>query len=206
MQLYYMKTMNPRKVCAVAKHLQLEVEYVPIRFGPAGLASAEYLVLNPNAKVPTLVDGDITLWESAAIAAYMARKAHSDMWPEAPYAQADVLRWVSWDACHWMRALGNFYFELIIKPKLKLGEPDRSLLASSLPNVHRYAGTLDAHLAQRKHLAWDRLTIADFCVGAMLPEWERMELPLQEYPHLLRWHNDLMALDAWRDPWPAKAP
>ena len=67
MKLYYMETMNPRKVCATAKYLRSPIEYIPIDRVPGGLKGAEYMAINPNGRAPVLVDGELKLWESAAI-------------------------------------------------------------------------------------------------------------------------------------------
>ena len=57
-----------------------------------GLRTPEYVALNPNMKAPTLVDGDLVLWESSAIMAYICVKAGSDMWPAGePAEQVEVL-------------------------------------------------------------------------------------------------------------------
>jgi glutathione S-transferase len=75
MKLYYDETMNPRKVCAVAKHVGAPVTYVHVRLNKGEHQTANFLAINPNGKVPALQNGDTTLWESNAIMAYLARAA-----------------------------------------------------------------------------------------------------------------------------------
>jgi glutathione S-transferase len=72
MKLYYIETMNPRKVCATAKQVRSPIEYVRLEVGPRGTKSPEYLAINPNGRAPTLVDGAPTLWESVAICGEIA--------------------------------------------------------------------------------------------------------------------------------------
>ena len=81
MKLYYMETMNPRKVCATAKYLRSPIEYIPIDRVPGGLKGAEYMAINPNGRAPVLVDGELKLWESAAIMMHLASQAKDDLWP-----------------------------------------------------------------------------------------------------------------------------
>lgn len=205
MKLYYTETMNPRKVCATAKYLGVPLDYVKIRLGPAGTRTPEFLAINPNGAAPALVDGDRTLTESAAIAAHLAAKAGSPLWPIHDALElGEVLRWISWDAFHWTRAIGPIYFERVIRPKLGLGTPDPEVLAKAMPMLDRFAPVLDAHLAGREFVANDRLSIADFCLGAMLPDHEAMGLPLDRYPNVVAWHDRLLAIEAFRDPWPAE--
>jgi glutathione S-transferase len=206
MKLYYIETMNPRKVCATAKHLGVPLDYVRLEVGPRGTRSKDYAAINPNGTAPTLLDGEHTLWESAAIAAHLATSVGSDMWPTRdPRAQMEVLRWMSWDAFHWSRAIGPMYFEHYVKPKLGMGEPDRAVRERQAPLVDKHARVLDAHLASRDFVACGHLTVADFCLGAMLPDWDELDMPLEAYANIRRWHDGLMKIDAWRDPWPASA-
>lgn len=205
MKLYYMETMNPRKVCVTAKHLRLGLDYVPVDSVPGGLKGPEYLAINPNGRAPVLQDGDVTIWESAAIMAYLAAKAQSDLWPSDPRRQVEVLRWISWDLCEFAPHAGAFYFENHIKPAFGLGTPDPSVLEAKLAPLHESAAVLDAHLSRSEYLAGPELTIADFCVGVLLPMQEEIGLPLRGYRHVQRWHAELMKLEAWRDPWPARA-
>jgi glutathione S-transferase len=203
MKLHYMKTMNPRKACATAKYLRLPVEYVPIDFSKGGLRSPEFLALNPNGRAPVLEDDGKTIWESVAIMIHLANKAESELWPAHDLRkQVEVMRWVSWDAFHFAPHAGAFYFEYFVKPALGLGETNPAALESTAPQLERSAAVLDAHLAQQPFLVGNALTIADFCVGVLLPTAEETHLPLAGYENIQRWHGRLMELDAWRNPWP----
>ncbi|WP_420467375.1 glutathione S-transferase family protein [Panacagrimonas sp.] len=203
MELHYFHAMNPRKACAVAKLLKLPMTYRLVDVAGGGLRTAEFLALNPNAKAPVLVDGDLKLSEAAAILVYLVNQAGSDLWPGTADQQVEVLRWISWDAWEWAPAIGTFYFEHGIKPVFGLGAPDQALLASKAPRVAKLAAILDAHVASTDYLANGRLSVADFHVAAMLPDWQAHHMPLGDYRHLLAWHERLMAIPEWRDPWPA---
>lgn len=201
MKLYYFETMNPRKVCAAAKYLGSPVEYVHV----GDLRAPEHLARDPNGRVPVLEDEGRFISESAAIMVHLAIKADSDFWPlRDPLRQVEVLRWISWDAFHFAPHASTFYFERIIKPQFGLGQPDHAAIETSAPPFHRSAKVLDAHLANREFLVGDRLSVADFVVGILLPWAEEIELPVGGYPNILRWHGELMKLEAWRNPWPAR--
>jgi glutathione S-transferase len=203
MQLYYAETANPRKPCAVAKYLGLPIDYVYVALDKGEHKQPAYLAKNPNGRVPLLIDGDTSLWESAAIAVYLAAKAGSDLWPrDDGRAQAEVMRWVSWDAFHFLPYAGALYFEHLIKPQLGLGAPDPAAVEAARTGFHTSAKVLERHLTGRRFLLGDRLTVADFVVGVLLPYEAQIHLPLTGYEHLQRWRDGLMSLSAFRDPWP----
>jgi len=162
--------------------------------------------LNPNKKAPTLVDGDLVLWESSAIMAHLCVKQDSDMWPRHdPVEQIEVLRWLSWNDCHWSPAVAPFYFEHVVKTTFGLGSPDCASLKSQVPDLLKFATVLDSHLEGRRYAACGRLTIADFQLASMASYWRESEMPLQAFPDIVRWLDGLMRIPAWADPWPAEA-
>lgn len=206
MKIYWIKAQAPRRVLALARHLGIEADCIEVDLPAGGLKAPAYLALNPNGKAPTMVDGDVTLWESSAIMTYLCIKAGSDMWPaQRPAEQVEVLRWLSWNDNHWSREVGPFYFEYVIKPRFHLGEPDPAELVAAQPRLHKLAAVLEAHLASRDFVACDRLTIADFQLASMACEWRRAEMPLDGYPNIVRWLDRLMEIPAWADPWPTRA-
>lgn len=206
MKLYYAQTMNPRKACAVAKYLGSPVEFVRVDLAKGEHRLPAFLAENPNGKVPLLVDGDLHLWESTAIMAHLAVKAGSDLWPSDAASQVEVLRWLSWDIAHFSRHGSSLYFEHIIKPWAGLGEANAAAVEEATGFFRRFAAVLDAHLATRDYLVGDKLSIADFGVGVLLPWAKEARLPVDDFANILRWHERLMALPAWRDPFPAPLP
>jgi glutathione S-transferase len=202
MKLYWIKAQAPRQALALVKHLGIEAQTVHVTGG--GLKASDYAALNPNRKAPTLVDGDVVLWEATAIMAYLCIKTGSDMWPaQVPAEQVEVLRWLAWNDCHWSRVVGSFYFEHIVKATFGLGPPDRESLKSDLPDLLTCAKVLDSHLDGRRYVACDRLTIADFRLAAMATDWRAAEMPFEKFPNIVSWLDVLMGLPAWADPWPA---
>jgi glutathione S-transferase len=205
MKIHWIKAQAPLRVLALAKHLGVKAEFAAVDLKAGGLKSLEYAKLNPNLKAPTLEDGDVVLWESSAIMAYLCIKAGSDMWPaNNPAEQVEVLRWLAWSDCHWAPAVAPFYFEHIVKTTFKFGTPDSEALKAAVPELEKYAKVLDAHLAGRDHIACGRLTIADFQLASMARYWQESEMPFQSFPNILRWLDGLMKIPAWAEPWPAK--
>ena len=205
MKIYWIKAQAPRRVLALVKHLGIDAELVEVDAKAGGLKTPDYATLNPNMKAPTLVDGDQVLWESSAIMAYLCIKAGSDMWPVRDAAeQTEVLRWLSWNDCHWSPAVAPFYFEHVVRATFGLGPPDREALMPKVADLKKYATVLDGHLASRAHVACARLTIADFQLGSMATYWRESEMPMEAFPNIVRWIDGLMRIPAWAEPWPAE--
>ncbi|MDO8388767.1 MAG: glutathione S-transferase family protein [Polaromonas sp.] len=204
MKLYYFDVLNPRKVCALARYLNLPVEFVHVDLGKGEHKTPAFLAMNPNAKVPVLVDGNTTLWESNAILCYLARKAGSDLWP-TDARQFEVLRWLMWDATEFAPQAGTLYFEHIIKSRFGIGGPDPSEVQQATQGFLRFAAVLDAHLRGRRYLVGEALSVADFAVAISLPYAQQAQLPLQDFPEIRRWHAQMNALPAWREPFPERA-
>lgn len=203
MKLYYFDVLNPRKVCALARYLKLTVEFVHVDLGKGAHKTPAFLAMNPNAKVPVLVDGDTTLWESNAILCYLARKAGSDLWP-TDARQFEVLRWLMWDATEFAPQAGTLYFEHVIKSRFGIGAPDPAEVQQATQGFLRFAAVLEAHLRGRRYLVGEALSVADFAVAISLPYAQQAQLPLQDFPEIRRWHAQMNALPAWREPFPER--
>jgi len=207
MKIYWIKAQAPRRVLALVKHLGIAAEFVEMDLMAGGLRAPDYVALNPNKKAPTLVDGDVVLWEASAIMAYLCIKVGSDMWPaHNPAEQVEVLRWLSWNDGHWSPAVAPFYFEHVVKSTFGIGAPDHELLKTSVADFNKFAKVLNGHLQNRSYVACDRLTIADFQLASMAHYWQESEMPMQAFPHIVRWLDMLKLIPAWADPWPASNP
>jgi glutathione S-transferase len=201
-KLYYAETLNPRKACAVAKHLNSPVEFVHVHLGKGAHKTPDFTALNPNQKVPVLDIGGRTIWESNAIMCFLARFAGSDMWPDDD-RQVEVMRWLHWDALHFLPVTGVYYFEHIIKPMLGMGGPDAAAIEKARAGFMRFGAVLNDHMRGRKFLACDTITVADFAVAITLPYAEKAHIPVAEFPEVQRWHERLSELPAWREPFAA---
>ena len=193
---------SPRgfKPMAVANHLGLDWTLRMIDLRKGEQKTAQYAALNPNMRMPTLKDGDYVLWESNAILQYLAgKRPESGLLPKDERARLDVTRWQFWDLAHWDPTCAVFIFENVVKPVvLKSGEPDQAALAKGAEQFHRAAKVLDDQLKRNKFVAGDRLTVADFSIGAPLNYAEMARMPLASYPEIARWHGTLRALPAWQ--------
>lgn len=194
--LYYSHNLNPRVAVAVARHLDSPVRYV--RADPMGKDKDWFRPINPNTRVPVLVENGRSLWETDAIAMRLSALAGGDFWPED--RREEVMMWVSWSGYHLIRAGDVFYFENIIVARYFDRDPDEQLLAGAGADFANHAKVLDDALAGRTWLVGDRPTYADFRAASVLPFASEAKLTLEGFDNIRRWHDRLMQIDAWRDP------
>lgn len=187
-------------VVALKNHLAIDCELVSVDLSRGDHRTPEYLAVNPNHKVPSLEDDGFQLWEANAILFYLAAKApESGLWPAEVRGQADVLRWLAWESAHWdAESCGMVTFEKNSKRVLGLGEPDPAFIARGEQNFTRFAAVLNDQLKGKTWLVSDRLTIADFSIGTLVPTAKTVGLPLDRFPEIGRWYESLSALPGWR--------
>ncbi|CAN5840093.1 glutathione S-transferase [soil metagenome] len=199
MKIYSIQASNNcRRVNATVQHLGLEADVVDPSMGD--LKKPEFLALNPNGKVPLLVDGDLKLWESRAIMQYVAsKKPGNTLWPADPKRQADIARWQFWEASHLSKGTGAFAFENLFKKMFMKQDADPAALAAGEKEWHTYAPILNAQLETRKWICGDELTLADFSVGACFSYAEASGLPWDSYTHIKAWLGRLNEIPAWKN-------
>jgi glutathione S-transferase len=192
---------SPRaiKVMAVANHLGLDWTMRVLDPRKGDHMAPDYAALNPNCRMPTLKEGDYVLWESNAIAQYLASKRpESGLLPKDERARLDVTRWQFWELAHWHPACAIFAFEHVVKSLLGLGEPDKAEVAKGTEAFERAAAVLDGQLRDRKFVTGDTLTLADFSIGAAMKLAEMARYPVAPYGAIKRWYAGLCALPAWQ--------
>jgi glutathione S-transferase len=190
---------NVRRVRLTAAVLGLELEEKMLDFAKGEHKNPEYLALNPNGAVPTLVDGDFVLTESRAIMQYLAsKKPESGLLPRDETARADVTRWQFWDAAHFSPPIGSIAFERLVKPMIGLGDPDTRKIEEALAGFRRFGAVLDKRLDGKSYVVGDQLTLADLTLASSLMYAKQTEVPVAELPHVQAWFSRISALDAWK--------
>ena len=191
---------NCRKAQATHRHLKLDVEEVRLDFTKGDLRTEEYLALNPNARVPTLVDGETVIWESNAICQYLAAKAGDEaFYPSDLATRADIHRWQFWELAHYNRALGVIAFETILKPLFMKAEPDMAAVKENQGFFDKFAPVLEARLEGRPFIMGGTLTVADFSAGCFAGMAKALPVPLKDYPNITGWYDRLEAIPAWAE-------
>jgi glutathione S-transferase len=197
---------SPRafKVLALAEHMGLEYKTCIVDLSKGEQNLPGFVALNPNKRMPVLVEDDFVLWESNAILQYLAsKKPQSGLLPLDERRRAEVTQWQCWDLAHWDPACATLIFERLVKKLFSMGEADAAEVAKGEERFHRCAEVLNAQLRGRKYLTGNALTVADFSVGAPLNVAVPAQMPLSGYAEIKRWHAGLCELPAWKKTMPA---
>ena len=208
MKLYYHPLSgNSRRVLLVASHLDIALERIVVSLPTGEQRSPAHLRRNPNGRVPVLEDGELVLWESRAIMLYLAEKAPSQtLLPSDLQGRADVNRWLFWCAAHMAPANTILVYENFVKGLKGAGPADAAEIARGDALVKQHATVLDDHLASKKWIAQDRLTLADFSVAASFALAGPGRLPIAEFSNLKAWLGRVQELDAWKRTAPQMPP
>ena len=150
--------------------------------------SAEYLRLNPNAKVPTLVDGDHAIWESNTILRYLARKSGKFM-PADEAGRTMAERWMDWQ----LATLNPLYMAVFKDSRVAPAERAANF-ADQVKSMGNELKILDAHLAGRTWIAGGaEPSVADFCLGPIVHRCLNFGVDLPPLENVKAWRARLLA-------------
>jgi glutathione S-transferase len=190
---------NVRRVRLTAAVLGIELEEKKLDFAKGEHKNPEYLALNPNGAVPTLVDGDFVLTESRAIMQYLAsKKPESGLLPRDEATRADVTRWQFWDASHFSPQMGTLAFEKIVKAMMGMGDPDAGKVNEATNNFRRFAAVLNKRLEGKQYIVGSGLTLADLTIASSLMYAKQADAPLAEFPSVQAWFSRICDLEGWK--------
>lgn len=151
----------------------------------------EYLSMNPNGRVPTLVDGDYVLWESNSIMRYLnlAYGKGSPIYPQHAQARAAVDRWLDWTLSTLQPVDRPVFWALVRTP------PEKRDMAAIQHDVDAEAVVWripEALLAGRRYIEGEQFTIADIAIGAFARRWFGVEgVDKPKLPNLERWFAEI---------------
>jgi glutathione S-transferase len=186
-------SVNVQKVLWCLRELHL-----PYRRVDAGMAfgknnEPQYLAMNPNGRVPTLVDGDFVLWESNSVMRYlcMAYGKGSPIYPSAPKARAAVDRWLDWTLSTLQPVDRPVFWALVRTP------PEKRDMVAIQKDADAEAAQwriVEAQVATRRFIEGDQFTIADIALGAYARRWFGVEgVTKPKLPSLERWFAEFPA-------------
>ncbi len=184
--LYTAATPNGYKPAIMLEEIGLPYTVHKIELSHGEQFKPEYVVLNPNSKIPTIVDREnsITVFESGAILLYLAEKT-GQLLPREPKARHHVIEWLMFQMANVGPIFGQLGHFLNSAP-----EPLPYAIRRYEQETHRLCSVLERQLEQHQFIARD-YSIADIATFPWIAAYEYLELSLDDYPNLHRWFTVL---------------
>lgn len=183
-KLYGISTSRAGRCAWALEEIGLDYEQIPMHFNDGSARRPEYLALNPNGRIPTLVDGDLVLYESMAINHYLADRYDGGLRPRNEAARARAVMWSFW---------GTNEIENLLRPLLRnrlfLPEADRepALADRAESALARPLEILDEALREGDYILGDAISVADLNLGHGLFWLPAAGVPIDTRPHLADW-------------------
>lgn len=190
LDVYAFATPNSIKVPIALEELSLDYALHGINVRKGEQKAPDFVALNPNAKVPVLVDGDLVLTESAAILVYLAEKT-GKLLPTSGEGRARVFEQLFFHASGLGPAFGQAGFF-----QRQAAEPQPLAIERFLTEAKRTLGVLDGILAKHRFVAGDTFTIADIAHFGWLWRREFAGVGFDDAPNIARWYAEVEARPA----------
>lgn len=186
-QLYTWGTPNGKKVSIMLEEIGLPYEVHAINIGQGDQFKAEYLAINPNNKIPSIIDPDgpggkpFTLFESGAILMYLAEKS-GKLWPADLRQRYTVIQWLMFQmgGVGPMFGQANYFYRLEEKVPFAIERFHKEAL--------RLYGVLEKALGEREYLAGE-YSLADIATYPWVWRHEMHHVKLEEFPYVKRWYD-----------------
>jgi len=197
MKLYHFPSPNPQKVTFALKELGLDCEIVPVDLAKGEQRQPAFLALNPFGRVPVLVDGELTLWESHAILAYLGEKT-GRLWPASPGGRADAHRWLFFLSQHVMPPAGELAFNRIAAKLLGIPSDEAAIARGekALPGV---IGIVEGQLAHNKWISGAQFSLVDCAYCPALNVIEKANFSYAAFPKVGVYLDACRARPAWKE-------
>jgi GST-like protein len=193
LKFYFSGAPNPTKVALFLEEAGLPYEAIPVDTRKGDQHKPEFLAINPNAKVPAIVDGDAVVFDSSAILLYLAEKTGRFMPAGTPAARGELYSWMMFVAS----GVGPYAGQAV---HFRNYAPEKVPYAINryMYEAQRHFGILDVRLSTRKYMLGDAYTVVDMNVWG----WARLlpfvlgEGAFEKFPHLKRLVEEISARPA----------
>jgi GST-like protein len=193
--LYTWSTPNGRKVSILLEELGLAYRVHPVDIGKGEQFRPDYLKINPNGKIPAIVDPEgpdgrpVAMMESGAILLYLAEKT-GRLLPQSARGRCEALQWLMFQ----MGGVGPIFGQ--VHHFLRAAkEPVPYAIERYVRETRRLYGVLDARLSERDYLAGD-YSIADIATYPWVARYEWHKTDLGDFPNVKRWFEAISARPA----------
>jgi GSH-dependent disulfide-bond oxidoreductase len=194
LDLHFWPTPNGKKVTILLEELELKYNLVPCNIGRGDQFKPEFLKMNPNHRMPVLVDHEpkgggapITIFESGAIMMYLAEK-EGRFWPQDVRGKYEVAQWLIWQMANQGPKLGECGHFRRAGPEA--GDFTYAVRRFT-DEANRLYGVMNNRLYNRRYLAGDEYTIADMISYPWTVGWQAQGQDIGEFKHFSRWFEEV---------------
>ncbi|MFO0617648.1 MAG: glutathione S-transferase family protein [Polyangiaceae bacterium] len=192
---YYAPMSSATRVHWALEELGIPYEKVKVNLAEKEQKRPEYLALNPNGKVPTLVVDGKPMFESLAMLLFLGEEYGVDkgLFPKAGAARADAFTWMAWASV----SVHDIIVRLI-KNGERVPEEQRNAKAreAAIAEAHDHLAVLDAHLAGKEYILGDTFTLADCASASFVPFLGRLGVDSGKYANIQAWVGRCMTRPA----------
>jgi GST-like protein len=184
-RLYTWSTPSGVKISIALEEFGLDYDVVPVDLGKDEQFAPGFLAISPNNKIPAIVDGDVSLFDSGAILLYLAHKTGKLAPPEGTVEYFRMMQWLMWQASHFGPMLGQALHFL-------KSNPGKSEYAENrfYQETLRLYRVLNARLEGRDYIA-DRFSIVDIATWPWASRFPFQRIDLDDFPNVERWYLSL---------------
>ncbi len=183
-------SINVQKVAWVMAETGVAHEQIDLGGKHKGLDTADYIAMNPNKRVPTLVEGDFVLWESNAICRYLVESNGGVLAASSAQERAHADMWMEWfQGAIYAPFIAMFYQTV----RLPAAERDADVLKGAVAKLDDAFAIAEDQLEGRDYLLGDSLSLADIPFGACLYRYFTVDIPRPHLPNISAYYNRLAA-------------
>jgi len=197
MDLYYLPLVGAcRSVLMVGKALGLEFNKKIINTLKGEQMNPDFIKINPQHSIPTLVDNGFTIWESRAILVYLVEKYGKDdaLYPKDIQKQAVINQRLYFDMALMYPTLANYYYKAFTTGQFGSEEDYKK--------VQETFDFLNTFLEGQDYVAGDQYTVADIAILANVSNFDVVGFDISKYPNVARWYDHVKKITpGWEENW-----
>jgi glutathione S-transferase len=192
-KIYGIKDSTAFRTLWMAEELGIEYEQVPLDFSKGEHKTPEYLKINPNAVVPSLVEDDgFAIWESMAISFYLCDRYKPELLGKDSMERGQAIQWSMW-----MSEAIDDHLRTALTEKF-YGQKRQEVIDMHFARLDRAFPILEAHLDGKQFMLGDTFSVADVNAGALLDWAPPIDYDLGKFPNVKRFFDAMVARPAYQ--------